>query len=189
MPVRLIGANPGLRLYAAEADDQPVAYASAWRVDWSPHGSGNALVVWRAGAVRVVAPSRELGEWLATGFNRHFPEVRALPWTPPEVTVAPVRYESDLARGIRAEGADLALEIGDPLDRRLVRVDDFDLGGSSYLLSTVLMPCRRGALWVGGAPVPGAPRVTTTPPVSSTAFLADAEVWCEPPNPPDAPAR
>jgi hypothetical protein len=29
-----------------------------------------------------------------------------------------------------------------------------------------------------GNPVPGAPQVTASPRPSSTAFLADAEVWC-----------
>lgn len=180
MTVLLMGANPGVRLYAADGDEVPEAYASAWRVDWSVRGAGNALVLWRAGVPRVISDSAPLGEWLAAAFTRHFPEVRGLPWPTPEVTTAPVTYESDLTNGVRVSGADVQLEITEPLQRGLVRVDDFDLGGTPHLLSTVLMPCRQAALRVGGTPVPGLPRVTTSPRVSSSAFIADAEVWCTP---------
>jgi hypothetical protein len=182
MSVRLIGANPGLSLFADGADGPPVGYASVWRVDWSAHGTGAALVLWHEGSTRVVGGSPELGGWLAAEFTRHFPEVQGLPWPPPQITVAPVDLEIDLAHGMRAAGADVEVEISDPLDRRLVRVDDFDLGGTSNMLSTVIIPCRTGALRIAGAPVTGVPRVTTTPRASSSAFLADAEVWCYPPG-------
>ena len=78
---------------------------------------------------------------------------------------------------MRALAADVEVEISEPLDRRLVRVDEFDLGGTPHVLSTVLMPCRSGTLRIAGTPVPGEPRVRTEPRTSSTAFLADAEVW------------
>jgi hypothetical protein len=177
--VLVVGANPGLTLFAADEDERPVGYASLWRVDWSPHGTGVALVVWHAGRTRVVSAAPDLGGWLASEFNRHFPEVRGLPWPEPEVTVAPVEMESDMAHGVRAEGADILLEISDPLDRRLVQVGDFDLGGRPYALSTVISPCRRGTLRIAGAPVAGSPRVVSSPHPRSSAFLADAEVWCE----------
>lgn len=182
MTVRLIGANPGLTLFPDDAGDVPVAYASVWRVDWSPRGTGTAVVLWQAGATRVITPSPELGRWLAEDFNRHFPELKGLRWATPEVTTAPVALELDLARGMRTVAADVEVEISEPLDRRLIQVDSFDLGGTPLQLSTVLMPCRAGSLRIGGELVPGAPRVRTTPRTSSTAFLADAEVWCEPPG-------
>lgn len=180
MTVRLVGANPGLRLHAHEGDERPVAFVSVWRVDWSAHGRGNALVLWQDGRTRVVSPDPELGGWLAAGFTRHFPEVRGLPWPPPAVTTAPVTVQIDLAAGMRAAGADIEVEISDPMDRRLVRMDDFDLGGTPNVLSTVYVPCRSGVLRIGGEPVAGVPQVTTSPRASSTAFLADAEVWCHP---------
>lgn len=190
MTVRLIGANPGLQLFAARDDagdaagdgDQLTGYASVWRVDWSTHGAGTALVLWHEGRTRVLTGSPELGGWLAAEFTRHFPEVRGLPWPEPQLTVAPVQLEIDLAHGMRAGAADVEVEITDPLERRLVRVDDFDLGGTANQLSTVLIPCRAGSLRIGGAQVPGAPHVTTDPSISSTAFLADAEVWCHRPG-------
>lgn len=177
MSIRLVGANPGLLLYAADGDDRRVAYASIWRVDWSVVGMGTALVVWHAGDTRVVTAFPELGTWLAAEFNRHFPEVEGLPWPTPHLTVAPVDLEGDLARGVRAKGADVTVEIAEPLDRRLLTVDAFDLGGTPNALSTVMMPCRRGTLQIAGQLVAGVPRVTTGPSVRSSAFLADAEVW------------
>lgn len=175
MTVRLIGANPGMRLYEG---DRLTGYASAWRVDWSEHGAGNALVLWRDDTTRVISSEPELGQWLAHEFTRHFPEVHGLPWPDPEVTNAPITWESDLSRGVRVTGADVSLEIAEPMARRWVTVDDFDLGGTPHRLSTVLMPCRRATLWIGGTRVPGAPRTTTQPRLTATAFLADAEVWC-----------
>lgn len=180
MTVRLIGANPGLTLYAGEGGERRVGFASVWRVDWSTHGAGTAIVTWHGGQTQVVTATPELGRWLATEFTRHFPEVRGLPWPDPRVVTAPVALELDLARGVRARGADVEVEITGPLDRRLVRVDEFDLGGAPNALSTVLIPCRSGRLRIAGAVVPGAPRVVTTPRVSSSAFLADAEVWTQP---------
>ena len=184
MTVRLIGANPGLRLFADDGEGELLGYASVWRVDWSPYGTGPAVVTWYDQRPHVISPSAELGRWLADEFTRHFPEVRGLPWPEPEVTVAPVTLELDLAHGVRAQAADLEVEITDPLDRRLIRVDDFDLGGTPHLLSTVLLPCRHGAMRIGGVAVPGAPRLRNLDggdgPVASSAFLADAEVWCHP---------
>ncbi|HLU44814.1 MAG TPA: hypothetical protein VKZ67_07355 [Natronosporangium sp.] len=184
MTVRLIGANPGLRVFADDGEGELLGYASVWRVDWSPYGTGPAVVTWYDQRPRVISPSAELGRWLADEFTRHFPEVRGLPWPEPEVTVAPVTLEQDLSHGVRAVAANVEVEITDPLDRRLVRVDDFDLGGTPYQLSTVLMPCRRGVIRIDGTPLPGAPRLRNLDspelPVSSSAFLADAEVWCLP---------
>lgn len=172
--IRLIGANPGLTLFTA---DDRTAFASVWRVDWSERGPGHALVLWFAHQLRVVAPVPVLGEWLATDFVRHFPEVEGLDWGTPVTTVAPVRWQLDLATGFRAEADDIVVEIDGPMDRRMLTVDEFDLGGESHQLSTVYMPCRAGRITVAGIPLPGRPQVTETPRASSTAFLADAEVW------------
>lgn len=181
MTIRLVGGNPGLSLYATDDDeDRPAWYASIWRVDWSTHGPGSALVLWHAGQPRVVTATPELGGWLAAEFNRKFPENRSLPWPTPEITVAPVTLEWDLAHGVRAEAADVVVEILDPMDRYLVATDEFDLDGTPAGLSTVIFPCRTGRLSIAGEPVPGAPRVVTGPRLSSSAFLADAEVWSDP---------
>jgi hypothetical protein len=177
--VRLVGANPGLRLFRDEdPDGAPVAYASVWRVDWSEQGAGTAIVVWRDGRTRLITSTPALGRWLADAFTRHFPEVRGLPWPEPELTEADVRIEMDLATGMIASGSDVEVRISDPMDRQLIVVDAFALGPIENHLSTVYIPCRTGSLSVGGEPVDGAPRVRAKANASSTAFLADAEVWC-----------
>jgi hypothetical protein len=175
MAVLLVGSNPGLALH--DGDGPPVAFASVWRVDWSVRGPGTALVLSHAGRVRVVTPVPDLGRWLADTFNRHFPEVAGLPWGEPELTEAPVSLDLDMATGLTATAADLAVEISGPMDRRTVDVAAFP--GNGLRLSNVYTPCAAGRLTVAGRPVDGAPRVSTAPRASSTAFLADAEVWSE----------
>ncbi|NUR72337.1 MAG: hypothetical protein HOU81_16100 [Hamadaea sp.] len=165
MSVRLVGANPGMTV---REGDQLLAFASVWRVDWSERGAGLALVLWHAGTTQVVSASPALGGWLAEEFTRHFPEVRGQQWPDPLVVEAPVAWEQDLGVGLRASAADVTVEITGPKDRRLVRDEAFDLGGSSHLLSTVYMPCAVGTLTVAGVPVTG----------DVHAYLADAEVWC-----------
>ena len=174
--IRLMGANPCVTLYDGE---RATAWASVWRVDWSEHGgTGHAVVVGDAERVRVIAPDAGLGQWLADEFNRHITSVSGgLPWREPDIAVAPVAFELDLAKGLRAEAGDVAVEITEPMDRALTRNDAYDLGGTPNVLSTVWMPCRYGSITVGGMRLPGAPRVDEDEPMSS-AFIAEAEVWC-----------
>lgn len=177
MRVRLIGANPFVTLYTG---DKAVAYASVWRVDWSDSGAGNALVYGDGEQTRVVCPRPELGLWLAESFNRHFEDVCAgLPWHRPEVTVATVEFELDLAIGFRATAADVEVELGEILDRRLARNENYRLGGVSNVLSTVWMPCGRGSITVAGEQVAGDLKMIADP-LYSSAAIADAEVWCGP---------
>lgn len=174
MAVLLVGSNPGLALHDGGA---LVAFASVWRVDWSVRGPGTALVLSHAGRVRVVTGAPGLGQWLAETFNRHFPEVADLPWSDPEITEAPVGLDLDPATGLHASAADVTVEISGPLDRRTVTVAAFP--GNGFRLSNVYTPCATGRLTVAGRRVAGTPRVTTGPRPSSTAFLADAEVWSD----------
>jgi hypothetical protein len=69
------------------------------------------------------------------------------------------------------------VEITDPIDRFLTRNDEYDLGGTPNILSTVWIPCRHGAISVAGTYLPGEVPVDLAAPMS-TAFIADAEVWC-----------
>jgi len=176
--ILLFGANPAVALFAPDQPDVPVAFACVWRVDWSTHGPGEALLLVQDGAPRLVTPTPELGLWLADSFTRHFPEVTGLAWSEPDLTVAPVRIESDPADGVRAEGADIGIEISGPLDRRVFATDSFP--GNGFGLSNVYTPCREGAVWLAGQRLPGEPVITEGARVSSTAFLADAEVWRTP---------
>jgi hypothetical protein len=174
--VHLIGANPGVALFESEDDALPVAYASAWRVDWSIAGAGDVLITWFEGVPQAVSEVPKLAEWLAGKFNRHFPEVSGLVWPDPKIVVAPVRYECDLTSGAHIEAAGVTVDITQPLTSRFVNVGSFPLGAESLGLSTLISPCRQGSIAVGGAKLPGSPRIQQDA-VASSAFLANAEVW------------
>lgn len=170
-----MGANPCVTLYDG---DRATAFASVWRVDWSLRGSGHALVLGVPGRIRIIGPDAALGAWLGAEFNRHFSNVTAgIAWSEPEFTVAPVAFELDLAEGLRAAADDVAVAITGPIERYLTRNDEYDLGGTPNLLSTVWIPCEDGAVSVGGTRLTGSVRVDPAEPMSS-AFIADAEVWC-----------
>ncbi|MCX5121762.1 hypothetical protein OG992_31810 [Micromonospora sp. NBC_00362] len=126
----------------------------------------------------MVTQKPDLGLWLASAFNRHFPEVAALPWPEPDLIEAPVDLELDPLTGVRVRAADIAIEISGPLDRRLNTVASFP--GNGFQLSNVYTPCATGMLQIAGRRISGSPRVITKAPASSTAFLADAETWCDP---------
>ena len=98
-------------------------------------------------------------------------------WSEPQLTVAPVRFDLDLARGLSVSADNVTVEITDPIERYLTRNDQYDLGGTPNILSTVWIPCRAGMIAVDGVPLPGAIRLDATKPISS-AFIAEAEVWC-----------
>jgi hypothetical protein len=162
MSVLLVGANPGLTI---TRDGGTVAFVSMWRVDWSTHGPGRAIVLWHEGRTTVVTGTPALGLWLAGTFTRHFPEVEGLPWPEPTVTEAPVAFELDLAAGCTVTGGGVEVELRGPAGHRLITVDAFQ--GQRLNLSTVYAKCAEGALTIAGRPAAGV----------AAGFLADAEVW------------
>jgi hypothetical protein len=173
----LVGANPAVQLF----DDAGgcAAYASCWRVDWSTHGPGIAIVLWRPEGVRVVSEPAALGPWLAETFVRHFPELEGLPW-PDEIDVvaAEVELDVDLARGMTAFGGGVAVEAEEVLDVRAFATDEFPLGETVHSLSLVLAPCGKGSVHVDGVATPGALQLGGTEErPSSSAFCTEAEVW------------
>jgi hypothetical protein len=175
MTLRLMGANPCVTLYDG---DRATAFASIWRVDWSLRGGGHALVLGRPGQVRIIGPDAALGAWLGAEFNRHIRSVSGdIVWSEPEFTVAPVRFDLDLESGLSASADDVAVEISGPIERYLTRKDDYDLGGTPNILSTVWIPCKMGSISVAARPLPGAIKLDPAQPMSS-AFIAEAEVWC-----------
>jgi hypothetical protein len=153
----LAGANPFVTLYDRDA---PTAYASIWRVDWSAHGSGAAIVLWHGGRLRVITDAPALGGWLERRFVRHFDEATALPsWPSPVVETARTTVSVDPASGATASGADVQLRLAEPLDARPVGIADFPLDGVSHGLSMTVLPCAAAAITVDDQPVPGRPRV------------------------------
>ena len=175
MTLRLMGANPCVTLYD---DGRATAYASVWRVDWSQRGSGHTLVLGTPKRIRIIGRDPDLGAWLGAEFNRHITSVSAgIAWSEPEFTVAPVQFDLDLATGFRATADDVTVNITGPIERYLTRNDEYNLGGTPNILSTVWIPCREGSIAVGDTRLAGSIKVDPAKPMSS-AFIADAEVWC-----------
>lgn len=174
MTMVLTGANPGVLLTNG---GETTAFASVWQVDWSERGAGRAVVLWHDGRVRLLGPDPELAEWLAETFVRHFGEVAGLPWVT-TVERADVDLALDLGTGLVAKAADVTVELGGILDRRVFTMDGLTLGDSTYALSNVYAPCRTARITVAGTPVPGTPDVDEAgDPPASSAFLAVNESW------------
>lgn len=173
----LTGANPFVTLYDDHA--APTAYASIWRVDWSPHGPGAVIVLWHGGRLRVITDAPVLGAWVERRFVRHFDEATALgTWPDPVVEVAPTTVTVDPASGSTASGADVAITTAEPLDARPVGIADFPLAGVSHGLSMTILPCAVATITVDAAPIPGRPRVWQTDGRSySSAVTAVHESW------------
>jgi hypothetical protein len=175
--VILTGANPGVRLF--DASGKVAVFASMWTVDWSERGSGNVIVLWHDGAVRVVADDVDLAAWVESYFVRSFLEVQGLPWPDPVIERDLVQISVDLADGLTAKGADIQIEMGGVLDRRVFTTDKYLLGGVEHSLSLLIAPVRTARIDLGGETLPGRVRVdgrNKTKP-SSSAFLTTAEVW------------
>ncbi|MFK3733861.1 hypothetical protein ACI2LJ_26760 [Streptomyces sp. NPDC088090] len=172
----LVGANPGLQLF--DESGACTAYVSTWQVEWSTHGAGNALVLWRPDGVRVVGEDPRLALWLADHFVRHFPELDGLPWSAPLFHRSAVRVRLDLASGLQAWGGGIDVRMAGVLDRRAFATDQFPLAGVEHSLSLVFGPCERARARVDGRVLPGEISRGGTPDrPSSSAFLATAEVW------------
>ena len=140
-----IGANPAALLWDG---DRASAFVSVWQVDWSSEGPGGAVVLCRAGELRVLCAPPLVGRWLFDTFVTHFSELNHFEKLParPAVEQAPVKIEVDLVSGLTASAGDVTVRISGILDRpRSV--------------------------------VPGAPRMEDRNPVSSSAWLAVAETW------------
>lgn len=169
--IRFIGANPGLTIIR---NARRVAFASIWRADWSEQGSGWAIVLWYKGQTHVVTTNHDLGRWLAQDFTRHFPEVAGLPWPQPAIETGEIAVTWDLAHGVTARGGGITIELGPPVDRRLIQAGGFDLGGVKHHLSMVYMPCANAILKLDGVQVDGLEK----------GFIADAGVWSTIPSGP-----
>ncbi len=171
----LVGANPGVSLFTA---DELTVFASVWVVRWSEHGAGSAIVLWHDGSVTVLATDVDLGYWVSQYFTRNFPEVAGMPWPEPKVRCTEVDVVIDLASGLDARADDVRVRMDGVLDRRTFSTDEFDLAGTPHSLSLVIAPMAAASVTIGGRALPGAVRVGGTPQrPSSSAFIADAEVW------------
>ncbi len=172
----LIGANPGIQLFDQEG--ACTAYASVWRVTWSPAGTGDVLILWQPDGVSVYSANPRLARTVTDDFTRHFPEVDGLPWPDPVHRRIPVLMHLDMAQGLWARAGAVEVRMSGVLDIRSFTTDEFPLGGVPHSLHLVLGPCERGRITVRGRRLPGEISVGSgTRGPSSSAFVTDAEVW------------
>ncbi|HVW35321.1 MAG TPA: hypothetical protein VHL53_22500 [Acidimicrobiia bacterium] len=171
----LIGANPAALLWDG---DRPVGFVSVWQVDWSPEGSGGAIVLARPGELRVLCDPPIVGRWLYENFVQHATELAhfELP-ARPTVEQAPVKIDLDLVVGLTATANDVSVRISGILERRRQLENGLRLGGVPWSRVHVYAPCRSARLEVARSVVPGAPRIADKNPLTSSAWLSAAEVW------------
>lgn len=171
----LIGAMSGVLL---ERGGVPTASAVVWQVDWSEYGAGRALILWEGGPVRTIGPDRRLAHWLADTISRHTPDLTGLPWRRGVHEHDEVVISRDLDRGLRAHARDVVVEVTGPLDRRVVDLDQVDVGGVPFRLRHVLVPCAEGWVSVNGRRLLGHPRRWGGADVpGSTAVITLAGTW------------
>lgn len=70
------GDNSGIYL-KHHADGDYVTRASYFRVTWSPHGTGNVLVLLSGPTNACLHDNEVLARWLVDDFARHFPQFRS----------------------------------------------------------------------------------------------------------------
>ena len=172
----LAGANPGLRLFDDVRQSHGVRVDLDGRLVDPRRRYGGVL--WFDGIVRVVSEDVDLAAWLERYFVRSFLEVQGLPWHEPAVERDLVQVSMNLADGLSAKAADIQIEMGGVLDRRLFATDNFQLADGNHSLSLVIAPVRSATVSIGGASVPGFVQVDGSPDKpGSSAFLTTAEVW------------
>ncbi|MBI5930200.1 MAG: hypothetical protein HY862_12890 [Chloroflexi bacterium] len=189
------GENPEMKLYRPD-HEQPVAVASYWRCTFSPHGIGNALVIW-AGSDTPDAPllqgiytdNFELGRWLADTFVQHFDDFQGRGWPQIQLTQARFIQEMDSRRYQRVVAYSatdhLVLTWDEASAQRLFHVPQLTTGlhgETKHDVYTVICPCKSGSMVINGQAVEGQVRSNLYDPnwPRCTAFMAFSETWVEP---------
>lgn len=192
-PLALCGENPALTLYRP-GTEEIVAVAGYWRCVYSPHGEGEAILVWadpvgsglgEAAPHAIYSDNPPMARYIVDVFNQHFQEYKALRFDRLETLPARFSWESPGEGSHRAVchagSRTIALTWRDILDRKLFLFPGFPCGERRFDLSTVLCPCGSATLTVNGQAVAGevrAQRDGDAP--QSSAFLAFCETWVGP---------
>jgi hypothetical protein len=189
-PVYLCGENPGLTLFKPDTD-QPVAVASYWHVTYSPHGVGNALVLWLDASASPLASGGiftdniSLARILVDTLTQHFPEFSDVPVAALPYHEAHCGHTFDGSRYVatcQSGGNRISIEWADLLDRKFLSWTQFPTGEQNFDLHNIVCPCNSGRILVNDEPVKGSIKTRTLSDghPSSTAFLAFAESWVGP---------
>ncbi|HEY8601595.1 MAG TPA: hypothetical protein VIL85_24425 [Thermomicrobiales bacterium] len=192
-PLALCGENPALTLYRP-GTVEAVAVAGYWRCVYSPHGEGEAILVWvdpvgsglgDAAPHAIYSDNLPMARYIVATFNQHFPEYQGLGFGALEPL--PARFFQESHGGSYHRAAchagprTIELTWREILDRKLLSVPDFPCGERRFDLSTVLCPCGSATLVVDGRAIEGevrAQRDGDSP--QSSAFLAFCETWVGP---------
>ncbi|MFT3893560.1 MAG: hypothetical protein QM730_18175 [Anaerolineales bacterium] len=175
--------------------DHPIAILSYWHVTDSPHGIGNALILWLNKAMLsktiqfsggILCDHLPLAHMLTETLTQYFPEFSDVPVAslPYHEAHCEHTYENGERYVVRCvSGKDtISVEWIDPLDRRAISIPDFPIGDQCFELRNVVCPCGSGLLRINDQIVPGTIQTGTRADgfPSSTAFLAFAESWVGP---------
>lgn len=193
MTVVFSGENPGLTLFKPGTEERVVA-ASYWRCVYSEHGEGNALLIWadREGSGlgdfaphAIYTDNPGVARLVAGRFTQHFGGFSGLGFGTMEPTYARFFQESDSRwyhRVVANHGDGVVkLEWSGIIDRQQTLRQDFELGGTTWDLMTVICPCDSASVTINDRKAEGEVRTRTNSSgkSSSSCFLAFSETWVE----------
>jgi hypothetical protein len=193
-PIFVCGENPGMTLYKPDTD-QPVAIVSYWIVTYSPHGTGNVLVMWldeshfpesSLASGGIFTDNIPLAHILIDTLTQHFPEfsdvpVAKLPYH--EAQCGHTFNDTDRYVATCYSGENkIVVEWAGLLDHKSLSWPGFPTGDQSFDLQNVICPCNSGTLAINNQLLKGKVKTgkfaDNSP--SSSAFLAFAESWVGP---------
>ena len=190
-PVYVCGENPGMTLYKPDTD-QPIAIASYWHVTYSPHGVGNALVMWLDESTLftsgIFTDNIPLARLLMDTLTQHFPEFSDVPVSALPYYEAACEHTFNDTDGYivtcNSEKNKIVVKWAGLLDIKTLSWPGFPAGSKSFDLQNVICPCNSGIITINDQMMNGQVKTGTfsdnSP--SSTAFLAFAESWVGPHN-------
>lgn len=189
------GENPEIRLVRPDNVDAEIAFASYWHCSYSPHGSGQLLVLHiepnvlenHATALTLIAADNPaLGRMVVDDLVRHFPGLDHIAFTEINVEIGNLSHTSDGQKNLRVEcrTAQYHIEItwADVLDVRLPHTYANFISeaerGTALDVSNVICPVSGGSIVINGMAVSGKVHSFHDGTMHrSTAFLAFSETW------------
>jgi hypothetical protein len=189
-PVLFAGENPMITLYRP-GTEEAIAGISLWRCTYSAHGEGFGLALWcdpvaigmpDLPATMVFADNAVMARMVMTRFNQYQDgyQGRGLADIAPEPARFGQQFDGQRLHRITcaAHGVSIELVWSDVLDAALSYFDSPKRPDhpEDFEITTVICPCRDGAIIVDGTRLPGEVRVPEDAMASST-FLAFSETW------------
>lgn len=189
-PVVFAGENPMITLYHTDTEEA-IAGISLWRCTYSAQGEGFALALWcdpvavgmpELPATAVFADNAAMARMVMTRFNQYQDgyQGRGLADIEPEPARFGQQFDGARLHLITCAAQEVNIELvwSDVLDTALSCFDNPKSPDrpEHFEITTVICPCRDGAIIVNGTRLPGKVRVAEDP-MDSSAFLAFSETW------------